>query len=284
MRDALISIKSSDMRQVLDSYGLEFTDTEYLTFMKKMRARRCVNRTAVFTNTVTARKVSKNIRAVSNNVEKFNGILRGIRMDQGHKGVGNITKDHKQYEVLKTAASIYDEFAKDFDITDTDKGIDLFIRIGLDIMGKRFGLNKFNYYRDQIYQEFESRLLIREDENPEGSKLMYQMYGEGILHQSGVEYHMSKDSDLVHFIYARMEADEVSANYELWLEAQFEGLSFLNVVPEPGQLYGLKALERYNRYSRKSAGIKKQNPAPTKTMSTETKDYIMEARKKRLSE
>lgn len=283
MRDPLISIKASELREVLQAEGLNYSDQKYFELLKRLKNRRCVNRTFVFTNTANARKISKNIRNVSNNVEKFNGMLKSIRVAKGHKAVRNITKDDKQYESVKAAAGICDDFIKTFNIEDISQGIDLFINIGLDIMGKKFAINKFNFYKDHIYQEFEARLVIREDNNTEGTKVILDTYKQGVLEVATVEYSLAQQSDALHFVYARMEADENKANYQEWVYAQFEGLAFLDAIPEPNQLYGIKALERYQRYRRKSNAYK-INPAAVKPINDDTKAYIDSLRKKRFTE
>ena len=62
-------------------------------------------------------------------------------------------------------------------------------------------------------------------------------------------------SKYAHLVYARNHADEVGADYEDWVVAQFEGLSFMNVVPEIYQFYGEGAVNRYERYLKDTAGV-----------------------------
>lgn len=284
MRDPLVSIKASDLKELLKSKGLKFTKTTWLEFLKECKSERVLNRTLVYTNATLAKKISKNLRVVSNSGEKFNRILQMTRIELGHKNVRNITKDDKQYESIKIAAGVADDFIKTFDIDDQDGAYKLFIEMAIELMGKRFSINKINYYKDKIYDEFEARLVIREDNNKEGTNLLLETYKKSILEASSFEFKLVKASDMMNFVYARLEADENKANYVDWTNAQFEGLAFLNAVPEPIQLYGLKALDRYNKYKRQTSSKNSiKNPVAKKAMDTSTKDYLKQLREKRLS-
>src|SRR5690606_10621031 len=135
-----------------------------------------------------------------------------------------------------------------FEIDNVDEGYKKFISIGLELMGKKFSVNKFNYYKEKIFTEFESIVVISEDSKPDLTKEYYYYYCEKVLKETGFAYTLSKQTNYMHFIYTRIEAEENGATMDSWIDAQFAGLSFLSVVPELNQLYGINAKDRYNRY------------------------------------
>lgn len=282
MKDPLISIKSSDLKRILEEEFGKINVFKFKNLQKKLYKSRSINRMTVFANTAQSRKVAKTLRLATTNTERFNRIFHTTRINLEHKNIRVITKDSKSYESLKIATSIADDFIKTFEIDSVDQGYELFIQIIFDVMGKKFGINKIQYYKDSIYDEFESRILIREDNNKDGTQLLFDSYVHKMLEATTVEYKISKASDHTHFIYARMEADDHKANYEDWIDGQFDGLAFMNVVPEPNQLYGPKSYERYNKYTRRKQKTLATNSKPVEDMDEGTREYLQRLREKRL--
>ena len=68
----------------------------------------------------------------------------------------------------------------------------------------------------------------------------------------------------------------------MWIDAQFEGLSFLNAVPELSQLYGINAQKRYRSYAQKQGlAKKKKDDLPYKYNSDAEAEYWRKIREKR---
>jgi hypothetical protein len=84
-------------------------------------------------------------------------------------------------------------------------------------------------------------------------------------------------------VYARQEADIEGADYDDWIAAQFEGLSFLKSVPELYQLYGQNAKKRYQSYmtskGKKTSGRSSTQKSVFKSKVEEI--YYEKLRKKR---
>ena len=118
-------------------------------------------------------------------------------------------------------------------------------------MGKKYGLNKFKYYKSHIFDLKESLVAIETDENPKGTEEFYEAYRKMMMIYGNLEVDLKNPFNpekYKHIIFGRQEADENGAKYRDWVKAQFEGLQFLNVVPELSQFYGEKAKERYDRF------------------------------------
>ena len=48
--------------------------------------------------------------------------------------------------------------------------------------------------------------------------------------------------------WTSQEAKNLGCDYDTWIEAQFDALSFCNGIPLPEQLFGMKAKERLMKY------------------------------------
>lgn len=184
-------------------------------------------------------------------VEKFNLLLIDVRtkLNPNVKARG-ILKTSRDYIMLKEVAKMAYDFAEHFDIRPKEDGMREYAEVGIGFMGK-YGLNKFKTYDSRIYEVFDSKVAVLTDDNPDNTKMMYMEWQKKMLEYVGPDEVSNLDKDFVKYsnmLYARIAADEMDADYETWVEAQFDGLSFVNAIPELGQFYGDNAKKRYERY------------------------------------
>lgn len=190
-------------------------------------------------------------------VEKFNLWL--VTERQAHNEfikATPISKSSKQYLLLKEVVKMSQDFVERFDITPQSDGHREYIKLGLRVM-KRYSLNRFKTYDNLINEMFESSVIVLLDKAKEDTAKFYGIWQESMVRHTSMEQGLDLLSDYVkyaHMVYGREQADEVDAYYEDWVEAQFDGLSFMNVIPELSQFYGENAKKRWEKYMKQEAG------------------------------
>jgi hypothetical protein len=154
--------------------------------------------------------------------------------------------------MLKEVAKLAYDFAEDFDIVPREDGYKEFCKLGIGLMGKQYGLNKFKTYAKSINEYFESYVMVIQDDNVEATLEFYSAWQTAMLEAGlGNQIYIDKDyKKYVHIVFARQEADERNANYEDWVQAQFAGLAFANAIPELTQYHGENAANRFEKYCR----------------------------------
>lgn len=78
---------------------------------------------------------------------------------------------------------------------------------------------------------------------------MHSAYVSMIASKTGLqETYLDDPVKLNYFAKAATEAKNLGCDYDTWIEAQFDALSFCNGIPLPEQLFGMKAKERLMKY------------------------------------
>jgi len=272
MRNPVLHIKLKSLETVFSQLGispeLAIKVLEVATD-KKLQLRKEYIITAP--NSKLKKRLDKN-KVVENDVtEKFNMILTSTQQIKQAKNIPTIYKDGKQYLLLKEIAQLAHEYSVNFDFSPIEEGYKKFCEIAMDIMGKKYKIEKIKYYLQQIYDITECLILIDTDVNKDGSQQFYNLWKQTALGYSSTPVDLMKKEDWLHVIYARDEADNMGATYENWIKAQFEELSFLSVIPELNQLYGRNAKVRYQKYMQHK-GYKKKEEISTQREYVTTQD------------
>lgn len=188
-------------------------------------------------------------------VEEFNRVLVNFRMAHKNKysraPIRIIKKDDSDYLLLKEVAKMAQDFVTDFDITSKNEGYTEYLEIGYYLMGKKFFLNKYKTYNKKIREIFRAKVDCIMDEDPEGTKQIYAYWQQYMVEYADLGDLINIEGDYfkyVNLVYAREMADDLKADYEDWVVSQFEGLTFLNAIPEIYQFHGDGAKTRYERY------------------------------------
>ena len=230
-------------------------------------------------NTKVGKKLQRTVEAETPIIEKFNLILYTIRQELKHQRIKVIHKNDKDYLMLKEVAKMAYEFVEDFNITPREDGYKEYCRIGIGFMGKAYGLNKFKTYNKAIYEYLESYLVVSKDDNVEATTEFYAIWQRIMLDSTGLERQIYLENDYkkyANMVFGRQAADAAGVAYAEWIQAQFDGLAFMNAVPELSQLHGENALVRYERYCRANLNLKKDEDREHETppVDEELKDYF----------
>jgi hypothetical protein len=179
-------------------------------------------------------------------ISEFQSALVAVRRELKHVHVKVLKPTDALYGVLTDVAELGDEFCKKFALNRRE-GFMEFCRIGVKLMGKKYALNKFMYNAEKIFVTAEVERLVK-DADQSKSERMYREWRRCMEEYANFVYEVNSDSDFVNFIYAYREADKVKADYGDWMQAQFEGLAWMNTVPELEQLHTDNAHKRYVAY------------------------------------
>ena len=240
---------------------------------------------------VTARKKKKIDKIVQNaqaDVATFQRLLVTHRKSINHKRITLINVGDSEYGMLKEVAGIADEFVETFGL-DKKIGYSEFISRFFRILGRaQFGLNKFKFYKQRIFDNYEAVVVMREDlkrlDNKQNTQKVYSTWRELMDRYAGEMGVLDNEDEFIHMVFARQEADDLGADYADYLEAQFEKLNQMGLVPEFGALYGMNARKRYRSYRAEKYAQDKDKEKPLdKNMSDEQRRY-MEIRNRRSTE
>lgn len=280
MRNPSIHVLKSDLVEVLSQYGLNEVDVDAIMF--ECRKRAVKGRVNVMAKSKTKKKVERLVESDSGLTEKFNGVLTSLRQSLSHK-ITTVRKGGKDWLVLVEVASDAKEFCEYFKFDSMEEGFKAYIRSGIEMMGKKYALSKFKFYKQRIFDYYEFKKAIDTDADAEGTEEFYNIYCDAMMERTGVDMELDSVEDYVHMVFGRQEADEVHADYKDWVEAQFQGLSFMAAVPEMNQLYGLNAKKRYRSYMQNKGLKSRKNDdgLPTKFTSDAEEKYWRAIREKR---
>jgi hypothetical protein len=230
------------------------------------------NRTLVIAETKKAMKVvSKTSTDTADASFEFKSILSLYRRTLRHKMIQEIGVNDKLYSTLKEVAEIAVQFCEAFGYKDRQGGYLRFCEIGISLMGKKYALNKFKYFAEDIFEVQTNALAIKSDVSPEHTQTVYEVWKECLQKYAGLERTLDrKHPQWIHIYHTKEQALLHGANLRDWVEAQFEGLAFMNVVPELSQLYTDRAEARY--YSYMANKKKKHTAKPTQETGEELLD------------
>jgi hypothetical protein len=248
MRDPSVHVTESVLLSIMPDV-LKCTSPEDAVklIFRLTKGKALIKRSLVSSNAKTKKKIQKLVDSSDANVRQFQAQLLNYRKIINHNHAKQIMVGDSDYGLLREVALMADEFIADFCLPQVTGYIE-FIKRGIALMGRQYAIGKFKYYRSKIYEQFENSQIIKADTNKKGSTAFYNTWQDLMLEYTGTSYELTTDEEKVHMVFGRQEADEIGADYYTYLKSQFEGLAFMNVVPEFGALYGVKAKSRYRKY------------------------------------
>lgn len=274
MRNPVLHIKLTDLQGIFSQIGissdLAIKVMEVATTTKKQLKKEYIISTPT---SKIKKKLDKNKEAESDYTENFNRILSAVQQIKQSKNIPVIFKDSKNYVLLKEIAKAAHDYASSFKFIPIEEGYKKFCEIAMEIMGKKYKLEKIKYYLPQIYEITECLILIQADINKKGSQEFYLQWKDIALKYSVTPVDLMKQEDFLHIIYARDEADNMKAKYTDWITSQFEGLSFLSVIPELNQMYGIGAKRRYQKYMQTKGFKKSEEGTQRESLTAEDQTY-----------
>jgi hypothetical protein len=245
LRDPSIHIRLSTLRRIFSSLGIP--EDKAVQVVQRAYPYSLKGRLNVQQNAKTATKLERLVAAGEVDVSVFNGRLYAVRTELGHKGIQRIGPNEAAYATLRDIATDAQEFVDAYSLNRLE-GYNTYIGLGIQLMGRKYALNKFKSYKERIFNRYEAFKVIDSDTDKDATKLFKQTWEQLLRQRTSVEMDIERDPErYVNMIYGRQDAEAAKASYRDWIGAQFEALAFLDHVPELSQLHGENALSRYER-------------------------------------
>jgi hypothetical protein len=248
MRKASLNILHSDLQKIIKSLGLSKSDSDMI-FNRIINdsSKYPLRRSVIFTKASNRSKLSK----IANQVELFNRILNSERSRLHHKAIRQILKTDKSYSVLCKISNDAEEFCRLFELT-YHEGFQHYCKIGLNKIGRNYRLNKFITHKDYIFDTYERNTVVENNEHVDLTSQVCLHYIDKckILDEDQMVNIWSQYGH--DFVYCTEQILQHNANHETWINSQFLGLEYLDVIPEPYQLHGEEALKRYLKHGKVS--------------------------------
>jgi len=257
MRDPSLHIKRSDLFNILVDYGINHRDMPGIMLAASKKALKY--RANLTLPAKTRKKAERVLEAGDELVEEFNRAYMAVMAENNIKVLA-VHKNNTQYLTLKEITQLAREFCTLFEL-DPQQGFLMYVRLGVKILNKKYSLYRLKAVADRIVDRYRTTLAINNDPSPIHTSEVYAAWERTVKKYFNITLDIKGDVDkYVHFVYAKIDADSVGANYDDWMCAQFEKWSFLQSMPEFSQLHGDNAKINYKVYmSKGSTGSSTEN-------------------------
>lgn len=246
MRIPSIHIKEDDFKAILKSFDINIKNVDDITNACKKHS--CINRSMVATNQKQRNTISKLLQSDKSDANLVAKIIVALRVRKGHNGVRQIKENGREWPQIKELANTCNQFCEALQL-EKREGFIKYIEMGLTKIKSYYGyIGKLISMYDSLVQEVESVSELQSEDPAKGLN-MHDAYVSMIASKTGIsETYVGNPSKMLCFQKAAKQCDEIGCDYDTWIEAQFEALSFCNGIPMPEQLYGDKGRERLSKY------------------------------------
>lgn len=247
MRDPSIHIKRSDLVKIFTSMALDVSAMRINDIMREAMKHSIRNRINVVLPANSRKKAERVIDTESEWVDTFNGVYNIVMMESNIK-VLPIHKKDPQYLTLKEITSQAIDFCTLYNIP-YEVGFKEYIQLGVKLLNKKYSLYRLKASADWISSTYQNISTINDDSTPYLTKKMHNCWIGAMKKYAGVNSEIVLNSDkYIHLLYAKQDAEDLKADYDDWMNAQFEKWSYLKSVPEFSQLHGDNAKLNYKIY------------------------------------
>lgn len=259
-RDPSLHISRSKLIQVLQE--LEESNVFSSNIALTDLARRIIARGSKYSLTtrgitITNEKVEKKVEKLASALKEdsvlFSNTFYLLRKKRKHVGVTLITPTHRDWPTLKMVTELANDFCSGFGFTNKKLGYTEYINEAMDIIGSKISITRFPSIHERLCDGYQSKKAVKEDHNSGVTDTLCRLYNKRVLDMTGISMDVaSKPADLGYFVEAAKECVERGVSAQVYMDAQFDGLSFTNTIPYPSQISGNKAVERLARYLSKT--------------------------------
>ena len=258
-RDPSIHITYSQFEEFLELLGVPYFPTE--AFFKISKKRALNSRVVLSKNNKTNKKIKQITLASYGDAQLFADLLYAVRIKLKHRGVRKITlANTKEWSYCKRLAEVANIFCQDFGFPPRE-GFIKFIELGISKCknDRRSLTQKLLNISDSILEDYGDELELKEylknSNNREEVQKIHDYYIKYIASSTGIyEPIENNPSKMLHLCRVHTLLKEHNWDHKGYITAQFEALSFCNGIPSVDQLYGDKAIERFNKYKYKRVG------------------------------
>lgn len=180
----------------------------------------------------------------------FAQLLLLIRRKNHHRGLRLIQPVDSEWVNLKETCKLATEFSNEFGLN-IKVGYTEYLTIGISKM-KNFSLFKFKSMHTTICNYYDCTQEIQRDRTPGKTTILYELYLRKVNERLGWEHNDYKENPekYVCFVRAKIACEKFKIRLEDYIKAQFAAMEWgdKQIVPDPHQIYGDKAIERVRKY------------------------------------
>lgn len=245
MRDPSIHIKESDLIELLKDY---IPKGKVLEITKKAKKYACIKRSMVATNQKQRKVVNTLLSSDKEDASLVAQIIQMLRIKQGHTGVRKIKENGREWPQIKELTNACNSFCEVNNL-DKKEGYVKYLEIAFKHIKSFYGyLSKLINLYDKVIEEYRVTQELSNIDTNDAIE-MHSAYVSMIASKTGLqETYLDDPVKLNYFAKAATEAKNLGCDYDTWIGAQFDALSFCNGIPLPEQLFGMKAKERLMKY------------------------------------
>ena len=243
MREPSVHITKSQFIQILDELDIKAFPVD--AFFSQAAKRALNTRAITVTNKKVTKQVSKVLLASKGDTQLTADIIYAVRIKLKHRGIRKITEfNRRDWTLCKELTSICNQFAETYNFENVREAFITYITICFNRMGRnlRNWLPRLISMSENVFNYYGSLQESRDDNNPRETA---RLYATGIVESRSLEENPEQHLD---FIQLRKLLESQGWDGEDFIEAQFEAMAWCNGIPETHNLYGQKAIDRYQKY------------------------------------
>jgi len=276
-REPSIHVLESDLIYIFKRLGIKGPKKTKLLVRDVLKAatNKSLNSRAVIVSTDKIKRDVKKITTASlGDTKLLNNLIFFIRKKTNGFGVMKIKEGNGEWTKLKDLSKVCVDFCNDFELG-KKQGFTIYLEIALPkISSSRNLLTKLINMYESICIIYNSQKIIDNDNEPRLTNTIHDYYVRKIESQTGL-YHSFKDEPNVYkcFVGVKEIVNKYNVPFQMYIDAQFIGLSFTESIATPYQLITEKAIDRLNNYLFKNK-LKLDLPDNKKTISLKGLDIL----------
>lgn len=255
MREPSIHISKSIFIKILEKEGVKISKSKIDSIFTTARNYSLDHRSILKNNKKNQKILFRRTQSTVGNANMLADIIYSVRIKLKHVGVTKIKQTDNQWAQIRELVPIIDEFCSYYKFLNKRQGYIQFVEIGLNLMGNSNRPN-YSYCANWMLQKaswistyYGAIKEISEDNYKEETNEIYNCYINKILEMTGISNNYKKNpTDYVNFIHARKLADKIGVDYKIFMDSQFEALSFCNGIPKLEDLGNEKAQQRLTQF------------------------------------
>lgn len=271
MREPSIHITESKLAEILTEilplHGLtkSLANKKFLKdLVQRASQHQLTKRKLSITNDRTQKKIQMVTSTTKGDALAFSRVLYLYRKSLKHRGITQLKEGTKDWAILKTVASLAMDFANAFEL-EKSAGFLEYLKIANSKMNK-FSLNKIASMNESISQAYQAIQEINQDPNEQYTQRAFWRYQERIQAQTGIATtYNDQPEKYVFFCEVAKLSIQLNTSPEIYIDAQFDAVSYRSGVPDPAQLVGEKSIEKVSKYiySNPQLGVTSKVPNTT---------------------
>jgi hypothetical protein len=216
--------------------------------VEKAKSYSCSSRSITVTNDKLLKKTEKMKLANRSNTGLFAQALLLIRRQMKHRGLQLIKPGDKDWLDLKEPCQLATEFCNEFGYS-LKEGYREYVKLAMGMMQK-YSIYKLKSLHGAICNKFEALQEIAKDRYPKDSERVHDYYLSKISEKTGFSQgYKDNPEKYVYFVRANDTIRKLAIQPEKYIDAQFWALEWANGIPDPMQLVGTKASERFQKFA-----------------------------------